>query len=113
MKRKPTGKASLACASKRANVLIESMLKEMQRGLRDPVRMQDPLWIQLFGAKQSMVVNVQKLVQTLAALPQEPMAQDSVSKAHPEGHALTAEEMGLLTAWLAEAERGPLEGVIA
>lgn len=107
MKRqKPLNRQAFARSGKRASALIESMLKEMQRGLRDPSRMETPEWAQLFGAKQSMVVNVQKLVQALAALPGEDSAEYTAETAPQEGDRLTAEEMRLLTQWLTEGNGG-------
>jgi hypothetical protein len=103
MKRRPSATPALARTSQRAQVLIESMLREMQRGLREPSRLESPAWEQLFGAKQSMVSNLQKLVQALAALPLAGASDASPPPAEPlAADALTAEEMALLAAWLAE-----------
>ena len=104
MKRSPKAAApALARASKRANALIEAMLKEMQMGLKDPERLDSPDWARLFGAKQSMVVNLQKLVQALASLPLEPPKVDRAMDVNQEAP-LSKEEMGLLTQWLADRE---------
>jgi len=84
-------------ASKRANLLIEAMLKEMQRGIRDPQRFESTEWERLFGNKQSMVVNLQKLVQALAVLPSALSCE--TSKPIQNG-ALSAQEMELLAEWL-------------
>jgi hypothetical protein len=69
---------SLARANKRAEALIESLLKEIQRGVDEPTILESPEWERLFGPKQSVVANVQKLVQALAALPTE--APDKANK---------------------------------
>ena len=46
-------------ANKRAGTLIEGMLQEMQRGLRNPQNLESEEWLRLFGNKQSMVANLQ------------------------------------------------------
>ena len=102
MKKRTNRASSLTRSGKRANAVIDAMLKQMQRGLREPKLMEGPVWDQLFGAKQSMVVNVQKLVQALAALPVQTVTEISPAQTNPEGERLTDEEMRLLTAWLAE-----------
>lgn len=84
--------------AKRARLLIEDMLKEMQLGIADPTRREAEEWERLFGAKQSMVANLQKLVAALAALPEPPLAQGKAEVAYD----LTEAEMKLLTAWLKE-----------
>ncbi len=89
-------------AVKRARVLIELMLREMQRGLRDPAHRTSEEWNKLFGAKQSMVVNLQKLVASLAALPQESECAETLPDAISPDTPITPEEMELLKAWLAE-----------
>lgn len=88
-------------ASKRAKTLIDAMLKEMQLGLKHPERLQSETWISLFGAKQSMVVNLQKLVQALGALPTD-TERKAKSKNENQEMALSTEEMTLLTQWLNE-----------
>lgn len=103
MKRSKNAAPSLTRANKRAAAIIESLLKEMQRGVRDQTLLESPEWERLFGAKQSVVVNLQKLVQALATLPSEGNTA-STPQAHQEGAALSEEEMKLLTAWLAEGE---------
>lgn len=105
MKRSPHVAApSRRRASKRANALIEAMLKEMQRGLRDPHHLDSPEWERLFGAKQSMVVNLQKLVQALASLPEAEAGQAGRTGKPEPVDTLSAEEMRLLTQWIAERE---------
>jgi len=93
---------SLARANKRAEALIEALLKEMQRGVKNQALLENPEWDRLFGSKQSVVVNVLKLVQALAALPSEADTQPSSDIAKPEGERLSDEEMRLLAAWLEE-----------
>lgn len=108
MKRRSPPRPALARSSKSASALIECMLKEMQRGLRDPLRMESPEWVLWFGAKQSMVANVQKLVQALAAIPDGEAEKVNSLPPDQQGAPLTPEEMGLLTAWLAEGREEAL-----
>jgi hypothetical protein len=107
MKRSPDASRAGTRAAKRANALIDAMLKEMQRGLRDPELFDSPEWARLFGAKQSMVVNVQKLVQALSALPhaERGMPKEKSAKLDGASQELSAEEMKLLTQWLADGDR--------
>ena len=84
--------------ARRARVLIDLMLGEMQRAITEPDYAQSPEWGRIFGAKQSMVMNLQKLVAALVALPEE--TEDDC--AEPSELPLTKEEVGLLTAWLSE-----------
>jgi hypothetical protein len=88
-------------AARQANRLIEIMFKEMGAALKDPARMDEPEWQRVFGNKQSLVVNLQKLVQALGALPEELCAEDPKPESN-QREALTAEEMRLLTEWLAQ-----------
>ena len=90
-------------APKRARQLIEQMLKEMQLGLKDTSYRMSDEWASLFGAKQSMVVNLQKLVATLAALPDESISGEKADPAAEEP-ALQAEEIAMFKAWLLNEE---------
>ena len=100
MKRSKRAAPSLARANKRAEALIEALLKEMQRGVRDQALLESPEWERLFGPKQSVVVNVLKLVQAMASLPSEADVKPSKEVNHAEGAPLSHEEMQMLTAWL-------------
>lgn len=91
-------------SSRRAQRLIEAMLKEMQLAVRDPARFDTPQWERLFGNKQSVVVNLQKLVQTLAALPQELPASTHSTEPPAAMSELSAEEMRLLSEWIAQGQ---------
>ena len=99
----------MKCASgppktiKRAYQLVDILLQEMHAGLKDPARLSTDEWDKLFGAKQSMIANLQKLVSTLAALPVsiQPVSQGEI--AHPSE--LSTTEMAMLKAWLEEGER--------
>jgi hypothetical protein len=88
----------------RANRLIESILKEMQQALRDPQRCARPEWEMLFGSKQSMVVNLQKLVQALAVIPISELSKPSEKGASQEVPELTKQEIELLAAWLTQMQ---------
>lgn len=104
MKRSPGAIAPmLTRASRRANALIDAMLKEMQLGLKQPERLESPQWERLFGAKQSMVINLQKLVQALGSLPLESPKPDIAANEKKEAP-LNGEEMRILTQWLAERD---------
>ncbi len=104
MKRSPDAVRASARAVKRAHALIDAMLKEMQRGLRQPEMLANPEWERLFGSKQSMVVNLQKLVQALAALPAIEDEKGKTKSSSEGVEALSAEEMRLLTQWLADGQ---------
>ena len=86
--------------SKRARSIIELLLEEMRQGMRDPDRVMTKEWERLFGSKQSVVVNLQKLVQALSVLPDGEAVEevDSPTALPP----MTAEEVAILKAWLAE-----------
>jgi hypothetical protein len=85
---------------KRARRLADLLMQEMYAGLRDPARLSSEEWDKLFGAKQSMISNLHKLVSTLAALPEAtPIALPKASK---DSSALSKQEMEMLKAWLEE-----------
>ena len=102
MKRQNLSKPTFARTSKRAHILIECMLKEMQLALCDPARLEAPRWAQLFGTKDSMVVNVQKLIAAMAALPGTGAMKDNAKANNREDVSLSEEEVRLLTEWLAD-----------
>ena len=87
-------------AIRRARTLIELMMNEMHASLRDPNHLTPEQWDKFFGAKQSMIANLHKLVATLAALP-EPNAKYEVME---ENVAINAQEMAMLTSWLAQEQ---------
>jgi hypothetical protein len=95
---------ALTRANKRASLLIEAMLHEMQRGLRNPKKLESVEWTRLFGDKQSMVGNLQKLVQSLAALSDPRGRKTSGASTHPEDAAMSMQDMQIL-AWMEEDER--------
>ena len=76
------------------------MLIEMQRGLRDPRRMEREEWIRFFGPKQSAVANLQKLVQSLASLDEPRAKKPSAALGFPEEGELTLQDRQILSAWL-------------
>lgn len=85
-------------AGKRAHQLIDRILKEMQAGLDDKTRLQNPEWERLFGTKQSMVANLQKLVQALMILPSDGTSKKGAAADVPLGF----KELQLLAAWTEE-----------
>lgn len=72
-------------------------MKEMYEGICNPDYRSEPEWAKLFGAKESVVVNVQKLVAALAAVPDYRAAAEEV--AMPP---LSAAELSILQDWLGE-----------
>ena len=93
---------ALVRANKRASTLIEAMLQEMQRGLRNPQKMTSNEWKRLFGNSQSMVANLQKLVQSLAALSEPRGKRTTMGMGHPEGGAMHLQDMQILSAWMSD-----------
>lgn len=101
-KRRARSRSVTALTTRRAAAsaerLIEAMLLAMQQAIEKPGTHQDESWQVLFGSKESMVANLQKLVATLAALP--PAEGDThEAEPHPQG-ALSAEDIAILKAWL-------------
>lgn len=94
-------------ASRCAAEIIETLLQEMRRGVCEPARMSGEPWVKFFGEKQSVVVNIQKLVSALAALPTQEPRKDNNADVDQEVAILTPEEMKLLNAWLTEEYRPP------
>lgn len=89
---------SAARTAKRAHRLAELLIKEMHAAVRDPTRLTSEEWDKLFGAKQSMISNLQKLVATLAALPV--LVQETPLKTAAAEVSMSQQEMVMLTAWL-------------
>lgn len=104
-RRRPARAQGAHGSSWRAQRLIEAMLKEMQRAIRDPARFESPEWERMFGNKQSVVVNLQKLVQTMAALPIETAANEESAQPKQAMAELSPEEMRLLSEWVAQGDR--------
>ena len=86
-------------ASRRARQLIERLFVEMQQGLQDPSYCTSESWDLLFGSKQSMVTNLQKLVAALVALPDEAGAVSDAGKAS-DTLQFSEADMALLRAWI-------------
>lgn len=101
MPTKPNAKKAEMAASSLAKNLVERMLKEMEGALDNPKIMKDEDWKALFGDKQNMIVHVQKLVQTLGALPENKRTRKK-SKILKDEPRLSAEDTALLVAWLKE-----------
>ena len=90
-------------ATRRAEKIIERLLKEMELFLKTPEQRTPAEWERLFGSKPSMVANLQKLVSALSALPVEKGAKAQKKERAAVGTAtatLTVEEMQLLADWL-------------
>lgn len=85
-----------------ACTLIELMLQEMRLGMESPGHIATEKWDKLFGPKQSMVANIQKLVSALAALPEEIAPE---SEHVPQDIEVTPEELAMLTSWLKETRK--------
>lgn len=82
----------------RTRQLVEVLLQVMEREIQSDEPERSEQWLRLFGAKDSAVVNLQKLVQLLAEL-QQGQPVPSIS----DTAAMDDEEMKLLRAWLADA----------
>lgn len=107
--RKPRGKnPATARTNKQARRVIELVLKEMRAGMKNPSKLLSKEWAQLFGANQSMVANLQKLIQAMAVLP-EP--EGETKGRDPELPPMTAQEMEILIAWLGKEGKGSKEEV--
>ena len=91
---------------KRAQTLVELMMREMYLGLTDPHRLSDEQWDRFFGAKQSMIANLQKLVGCLAELEEIHVSRGKASLPVTTMPPITADEVSLLTAWLSEEGQG-------
>ena len=96
--REPT--SAFTRSYKRCITLIDTMLIEMQCGLRDPQRMEREEWIRFFGPKQSAVANLQKLVQSLATLKEPHGKKPDGGMDFQEEGALTLQDRQILSAWL-------------
>jgi len=84
----------------RAKRLVDALLREMQQGVKNPKYRESDEWEKLFGSKDSLVVNLQKLVATLAALPEETVKKGKAVEAPLQP--ISAEELALLKAWIEE-----------
>lgn len=89
----------------RARAILEALLSEMESRLHDGVVVDTTKWSTLFGEKQSMVVNLQKLVEVI-----DELSESEEKKPNPEtspqegGKPLTDEELKLLSEWLADGK---------
>lgn len=77
----------------RTQMLVEVLLEVMEREIRTRKNEPSERWLKLFGAKDSAVVNLQKLVQLLAELQsQTPQTADVAP--------VDAAELAILAEWL-------------
>lgn len=87
----------------RTALIVDAMLAHLQRGLEEPDWFTSPECEQLFGSGQSMIINLQKLVQALSALSQNlPTDESTRGRDNQEVSNLSSEEMRLLAVWLSE-----------
>ncbi|MFM9889756.1 MAG: hypothetical protein ACKVOE_03795 [Rickettsiales bacterium] len=97
----PKADAAMASACTRATRLVELLLRELEEGLNDASEKPSPQWRRLFGSTQSAVVNLQKLVAALGALP---VVTEANAEVAPREEPMSREELALLKAWLNEQE---------
>lgn len=102
MPKKTTVPTARAAPARRAKKLIERMLKEMEGALDNPSVTDDPEWVAMFGDKHSMIGHVQKLVQTLGALPENKQKRKNTHSANDSVQRFSPEDTALLVAWLKE-----------
>ncbi len=105
MPRKKTAPKKRVPPARRAEKLIERMLREVEVALDDPSIMERDDWKSLYGDKQNMIAHVQKLVQTLGALPENKRTRKSKKKEELELPRLSPEDTALLVAWLKEQKK--------
>jgi hypothetical protein len=89
----------------RAERLVEALLFEMQLGLQNPEYRSGKDWEKLFGSKDSLVANLQKLVATLATLPsdgEKPIESEPVQP-------MSSAEMTMLKSWIEDSKANPNE----
>lgn len=83
----------------RSQLLVEVLLKFMEREIRSKDVERSEKWLKLFGTKDSAVVNLQKLVQVLGEL-QEQSPVAGTNDQPPATPPVNAEELALLQEWL-------------
>lgn len=88
-------------AHQRACLLVNALLREMLLAMKQPARCEEKTWEYLFGSKQPLVANLQKLVATLDDL-KEMMDEQNSRLPSAQEVPLSAVEIKLLTAWLAD-----------
>lgn len=82
---------------KRIQKLVDSMLQTLEEEWEEPESSE--LWRRWFGTKDSAVVTLQKLVQLLAAISDEPASGEEELL---PSERFTREEMKMLSEWLGE-----------
>jgi hypothetical protein len=80
--------------------LVESLLAELSRGVSEPALRETDEWKTLFGTRQTVVVNLQKLVQVMVSLLDYKRSGEGGNAADAVVPPITAEELGMLKAWL-------------
>lgn len=104
MKKISSKTARRAKSYRRAQIVIETLLSEIQRGIQSPDIIKSEEWKKLFGTKDSIVANVQKLVATLGDLPEHQGTYHTPGTPHPEEVPLTAEEVQILAEWIKDQQ---------
>lgn len=95
----------MARANRRAIHLIEMLLARLESGVAEECDGKASAhWQRLFGTTQSAVMNVQKLVAALGALPSVEEVGESAEEALPEVP-MTREELMMLIEWLDLGDR--------
>lgn len=80
---------------KRTQMLVEILIEVMETEITNEDAQKSERWLRLFGAKDSAVVNLQKLVQVMIQL-QDGIVPSAREKVAP----VDADEMAILSAWL-------------
>ncbi len=89
----------------RTLLLVEVLIRVMEGEIRSTEEERSPQWLRLFGAKDSAIVNLQKLVQLMAQLREYGNLEAPDSQVAP----VSDEEMAMLRGWLeAQGSAEPL-----
>jgi hypothetical protein len=91
------GSSDLEGAWLRTQQLVESLLETLAAGIKSPESIPDH-WERLFGAKDSVVVSLQKLVALLIELHQNLPVDKAAGEAAPTQ--LEPHELEMLEAWM-------------
>lgn len=96
-RRKIPGKTSTDIWA-RTQLLVEVLLEVMENEIRAPENERSERWLKLFGAKDSAVVNLQKLVLLLADLQVQAPSKNPAAEVEP----VNAQELAILSDWLTQ-----------
>lgn len=95
----------LVAAHARATEMVERMLAIMEQVLEGPNPEAEKEWIRMFGTKQSMVVNLQKLVSMMQMLSK--MEIDAAAHVASEEATLSDADAKIYDAWVDDREAMP------